>query len=183
VDTVSPSTDQPGTRTSAHVARLEELCRTHHRALLAFLQCRLQSISDAQEVAQEAYVRMLTLERPEGVDDLRAYLFRTASNLAMDRLRQRGIHARAVDEVAIREPQTAPAPERRAMAVERLHGLRQALGELPPKTREAFMAHMIEGLDFRAVANAMRLSERMVRYHVTRALAHCRARVDQLEEG
>ena len=146
MDTVSPSTDQPGTRTSAHVARLEELCRTHHRALLAFLQCRLQSISDAQEVAQEAYVRMLTLERPEGVDDLRAYLFRTASNLAMDRLRQ-------------------------------------ALGELPPKTREAFMAHMIEGLDFRAVANAMRLSERMVRYHVTRALAHCRARVDQLEEG
>ena len=183
MDTVSPQSNAAGARAPEHVARLEELCRTHHRALLAFLQCRLQSPSDAQEVAQEAYVRMLTLERPENVDDLRAYLFRTASNLAMDRLRQRGIHSRAVDEVAIREPQTAPPPERRAMAVERLQGLRQALGELPPKTREAFMAHMIEGLDFRAVANAMRLSERMVRYHVTRALAHCRARVDQLEEG
>ena len=182
MDTVSPHPDDPVTRTATHVARLEALCRTHHRALLAFLQCRLQSPSDAQEVAQEAYVRMLTLARPDSVDDLRAYLFRTASNLAMDRLRQRGIHARAVDEVAIREAQTAPAPERRAMAVERLHGLKQALGELPPKTREAFMAHMVEGLDFGAVARAMKLSERMVRYHVTRALAHCRARVDQMEE-
>jgi len=68
------------------------------------------------------------------------------------------------------------------MALERLIGLRQALGELPPKTREAFMAHMVEGLDFSVVARAMKLSERMVRYHVTRALAHCRARVDQMEE-
>ncbi len=182
MDTVIPRPDDPGSRTASHVARLEALCREHHRALVAFLQCRLQSPSDAQEVAQEAYVRMLTLERPEQVDDLRAYLFRTASNLAMDRLRSRSVHARAVDEVAVREPLTAPAPERRAMALERLIGLRQALGELPPKTREAFMAHMIEGLDFGVVARAMKLSERMVRYHVTRALAHCRARIDQMEE-
>ncbi len=182
MDTLTPRPDDPGSRAATHVARLEALCREHHRALVAFLQCRLQSASDAQEVAQEAYVRMLTLDRPEEIDDLRAYLFRSASNLAMDRLRSRTVHARAVDEAAVRDPLAAPAPERRAMALERLIGLRQALGELPPKTREAFMAHMIEGLDLGVVARAMKLSERMVRYHVTRALAHCRARVDQMEE-
>lgn len=182
MDTVTPLPDPSGAG-KTHAQRLEALCREHHRALIAFLQCRLQSASDAQEVAQESYVRLLTLERPEQVEDLRAYLFRTASNLALDRLRQRVVHARALDETTVREPRTAPAPERRAMAVERLQGMRHALGELPPKTREAFMAHIIEGRDFGVVARAMKLSERMVRYHVNRALAHCRARLDQMEEG
>jgi DNA-binding NarL/FixJ family response regulator len=40
---------------------------------------------------------------------------------------------------------------------------------------------VIEGRDFNVVAQTMKLSERMVRYHVTNALAHCRTRVDELE--
>jgi DNA-directed RNA polymerase specialized sigma24 family protein len=40
--------------------------------------------------------------------------------------------------------------------------------------------HVIEGRDFSVVAQTMKLSERMVRYHVANALAHCRARVDGL---
>jgi RNA polymerase sigma-70 factor (ECF subfamily) len=166
---------------SAHAARVEALCREHHRALVALLQCRLQSLSDAQEVAQEAYVRMLTLERPEQIEDLRAYLFRAATNLAVDRLRTRAVRARLAEEPPPEELPTAPAPERQAMAAERLLGLRRALRELPPKTSRAFVEHVIEGRDFGVIAQAMKLSERMVRYHVTRAMAYCRARVDEWE--
>ncbi len=165
----------------SHVAQVEQLCREHHRALVAFLQCRLRSLSDAQEVAQEAYVRMLTMERPEQVDDLRAYLFRTAMNLAVDRMRRHAVRARVAAEPRPDEIPMAPAPEQQAMAVEQLHGLHEALRELPHKTSYAFREHVIEGRDFGVVAQAMKLSERMVRYHVTRALAHCRARLDELE--
>jgi RNA polymerase sigma-70 factor (ECF subfamily) len=66
-------------------------------------------------------------------------------------------------------------------AVEQLRDLREALRELPAKTSQAFVMHVIEGWDFQVVAQAMKLSERMVRYHVSNALAHCRARVDKLE--
>jgi DNA-directed RNA polymerase specialized sigma24 family protein len=55
------------------------------------------------------------------------------------------------------------------------------LRELPAKTSQAFVMHVIEGRDFNVVAQIMKLSERMVRYHVTNALAHCRTRVDELE--
>src|SRR6185312_6346125 len=159
-----------------HASRVAALFREHNRALLAFLQCRLGSLADAQELAQEAYVRMLTLEHPEQIDSLRAFLFRIAANLAVDRLRMRKLReAPPMDEVL------APVPERQVAAAEQWRELQAALRELPPKTSRAFVLHAIEGRDFETIAQSMKLSARMVRYHVTRALAHCRARVEERE--
>jgi RNA polymerase sigma-70 factor (ECF subfamily) len=55
------------------------------------------------------------------------------------------------------------------------------LRELPAKTARAFVMHVIDGREISAIARAMKISERMVRYHVAHALAHCRARVDEPE--
>jgi RNA polymerase sigma-70 factor (ECF subfamily) len=170
-----------------YATRVAELFREHNRALLAFLQCRLGSLADAQELAQEAYLRMLTLEHPEQIDSLRAFLFRIAANLAVDRLRMRRLReARGTGEpVESAEPvpelHLAPVPERHVAAAEQWRELQAALRELPPKTSRAFVLHAIEGRDFEAIARTMKLSARMVRYHVTRALAHCRARVEERE--
>jgi RNA polymerase sigma-70 factor (ECF subfamily) len=38
--------------------------------------------------------------------------------------------------------------------------------------------HVIEGRDFSVIAQSMKLSERMVRYHVGNAMAHCRERIE-----
>lgn len=160
------------------------LFREHNRALVAFLQCRLGSLADAQELAQEAYLRMLVLENSGRIDSPRAFLFRIAANLAVDRLRMRKLRdAPAMDELPepVPELHLAPVPERQAMASEQWRGLQEALRELPPKTSRAFVLHVIEGRDFDAIAQTMELSARMVRYHVTRALAHCRAQVEERE--
>jgi RNA polymerase sigma-70 factor (ECF subfamily) len=54
---------------------------------MRFLTCHLCSAQEAQEVAQEAYVRMLQLDALSGVSYLRPFLFKTAANLATDRLK------------------------------------------------------------------------------------------------
>lgn len=170
---------------TAHAAQVARLFSEHNRTLIAFLSSRLDSLAEAQEVAQEAYVRLLRLEHPEQVGFLRAYLFRIASNLAVDRLRQRNARADAADDEPLadlfEEWLTAPAPERRALAADQLRLVREALRELPRKTSAAFVMHAIEGRDFDAIARQMQLSERMVRYHVARAMAHCRERLDAQE--
>ena len=166
---------------SAHVSDIEKLFRDHNRALIAFLQCRLNSLSDAQEVAQEAYLRMLTMDNREEVDSLRGYLFKVAGNLAIDRLRKRKVRGDFAIVHAQGEPVDEQSPDHHAMAVEQVAGLRHALRELPTKASQAFVMHVIEGRDFGSVAQTMKLSERMVRYHVANALAHCRARVDEKE--
>ncbi|WP_243050799.1 sigma-70 family RNA polymerase sigma factor [Dyella sp. RRB7] len=165
----------------AHAMRIAALFSEHNRALVAFLQCRLNSLSDAQEVAQEAYVRLVTLERPEQVDSLRAYLFRIASNLAVDRLRMRKVRNDHPIVPPEEDLHAAPIPERHVVAARQLHEVHKALRELPAKTGRAFVMHVIDGCDVGVIARAMKISERMVRYHVANALAHCRARVDELE--
>jgi RNA polymerase sigma-70 factor (ECF subfamily) len=139
-------------------------------------------MAEAQEVAQEAYVRLLRLEHPEQVGFLRAYLFRIASNLAVDRLRARSVRADAAEDELFEEWLDTPVPERRALAVDQLRLVREALRELPRKTSAAFVMHAIEGKGFDAIARTMKLTERMVRYHVARAMAHCRARLDAQED-
>ncbi len=181
---IKPVNDGPGGAASpdpAHAMRVAELFRLHNRALVAFLQGRLQSLSDAQEVAQEAYMRLVTLEQPGQVASLRAYLFRIASNLAVDRLRMRKVREDHPPEVPEPDVHLAPVPERHAAATRQLHALQAALRELPAKTGRAFVMHVIDGREIGAIARDMKISERMVRYHVANALAHCRARVDEPE--
>lgn len=167
-----------------HAASVETLFREHGRALVAFLQCRLGSLADAQELAQETWLRMLALERPEQVDSPRAFLFRIAANLAVDRQRMRKLRdTLPFDEAPEPPPELhlAPVPERHVAASAQWRDLQEALRELPAKTSQAFVLHAIEGRDFEAIAQTMKLSARMVRYHVTRALAHCRARAEERE--
>lgn len=65
---------------------LARLFREHNQELFGFLCTRLRSEQDAREVAQEAYARLLQLDQPGAISLLRAYLFKTAANLAIDRI-------------------------------------------------------------------------------------------------
>ncbi len=152
------------------------LFREHHRALLAFLQCRLASPADAQEVAQEVYVRLLAMGEEARIETPRAFLFRVAANLAVDRARMQAVRAKAPPDPEPEDWHAAPVPERHAAALQQWQDIREALRELPAKTSRAFVMHAIEGRDYGAIARAMNLSERMVRYHVSHAMNHCRAR-------
>lgn len=78
----------------ARAALVERLFREHNQALLRFLVSKLQSQQEAKDIAQEAYVRLLKLDTPDAVSYLRAFLFKTASNLAIDRLRTRQAETR-----------------------------------------------------------------------------------------
>src|SRR5687768_483765 len=101
---------EPG-EPKAHSQRVAELFEAHNSALMRFLTCRLKSSQDAKEVAQEAYVRMLQLDQPGGVSYLQAFLFKTASNLASDRLKSAARRER-IDKIDFfAESDVAPSPE------------------------------------------------------------------------
>ncbi|NID16398.1 RNA polymerase sigma factor [Luteibacter yeojuensis] len=165
----------------ARAAQVVALFREHNAALVAFLRARLNSHADAQEVAQEVYLKLLSLGEDTTIDSPRAFLFRAASNLAVDRLRMRNVRAAAPPDPDDDNWHVTPIPEQHASAHEQWRDLRQALDELPAKTSRAFVMHVIDGRDFAAIAREMNLSERMVRYHVGNALAHCRQRRDRAE--
>lgn len=153
----------------------------HNSALVRFLRLRLKSDQEARDVAQEAYVRLLQLDQPGAVSFLRAYLFRTAANLATDRLR-RAATRRAVDHDPVFEDKADDLdPERAALARERLAIVEAGLSELPERVRTAFLLHRLGDHSCSEIASRMAMSERMIRNYVVQAMVHCRLRLDEAE--
>ncbi len=161
--------------------RIAALFEAHNRTLLRFLNCRLRSPQEAKEVAQEAYVRLLQLDSPGGIGYLRAFLFKTAANLAVDRLKSARRRERIDQLEFFHEQAAAPSPESGIAAEQELSTLLSIIEELPPKCRYAFIKHRFYGNSLREVAAAMNLSERMVRLYVERALTYCRIRLEGVD--
>lgn len=160
---------------------VERLFREHNESLVSFLAVRLRSRQEAREVAQEAYVRLLQLERQDVSGFLRAYLFRVAGNLAIDRLRRRMTEARAAHEELFRELHVAARePERQVLEQERVYQVHRFLSEVPEVPRRAFLMFRLEEKSQQEIAAALGLSDRMIRIHVTRVLVYCRLRIDGL---
>ena len=174
----APQADAAAQGNPARPRDIEQLFREHNEALVKFLLTRLRSRQAACEVAQEAYVRLLSLHKPEAVSYLRAFLFTTAANLATDRMRREDIHGRAIELPLFHELEDKRTPERQVAGVQEISRIAALLNDLPPKCREAFILNRFYGMDVPAVAQEMGLKERMVRNYVVRALLYCRGRFD-----
>lgn len=126
------------------VAEISRLFRKHNRTLVLFLAARLKDEQTAKEVAQEAYVKVLQLEKLGAVGFLRSYLFRVASNLAIDRLRQDRARARIDRKDAFEDFIEDSMAERTVLAADELESLKRIVCELPEKYGQAFHLHSLQ---------------------------------------
>ena len=76
--------------TAARYKFLDRLVREYDTDLKRFLFGILRNQEDVNDVAQDAYLKLYRLSKPEQIKYPKALLFRAASNLAIDRLNKRG---------------------------------------------------------------------------------------------
>ncbi len=167
-----------------HARTVAELFRKCNRSLVSLLAARLHSVEEAKEIAQEAYVKLLQLDRPGTISILQAYLFRTACNLAVDRVRQRTTHDRLLSEHATELVDELGGPgeplETRTLAEDQLRALQTSIDELSEKCRRTFLLYRLEGLDQQTIGRRLGITQRMVRYYTSYALKYCRLRTGGL---
>jgi RNA polymerase sigma factor (sigma-70 family) len=161
---------------ASRAAEVALLFREHNRTLVLYLAARLKDVQSAREVAQEAYVRLLQLESTGTVSFMRAYLFKIASNIAIDRLRQQQTRSRFDKPQEWDDIFIEPSTERTLIAREELVHLGQLVAELPEKYQQAFRLHRLEDHSFADIARHMGIKERMVRRYVTNTLVYLRLR-------
>jgi RNA polymerase sigma factor (sigma-70 family) len=163
-----------GSRVTVHErsATLAEIARNHHAALVRFLALRTGSAEDAKEIVQEAYAKVLALDRPDTVSFQVGYLWRIAANLAIDRKRQRVARARLASVALQPTDRCSPSTESVVESRERLAIVQKAVAQLPPRCRQAFLLRIFEGLRFAQVGKEMGISERMAKVHVARAMEY-----------
>ena len=162
---------------SALSQALANVARQQHGPLLRFLARRAGSLSDAEDILQEAYARILSAERRDAVQSLDRYLWRSAMNIAADRGRSRQTRRRLVETYLADEERSMPSAEITAEAQEELALVCRTVQQLPPRCYDAFMLRIVRGMPFEDVGREMRISSRMAKIYVARTLRSLREKL------
>lgn len=162
---------------------VERLFTEHYASLLAFFGRRVRARSEAADLAQEVYLRMLRVGDTEAIRNPEGYLFTVASNLAkehavLERRRMSGVDIdEARDDFSLR---VLPAYEKELDGARRTTRLYTVLAQLPPKCRAAVVLQYAQGLTYQEIAVRLSVSPHMVKKYLTQALIHCRRRMGSL---
>lgn len=150
-----------------------------------FFRARLGAQADVEDLLQDLYLKVSAMEPDREVREPRAYLYRLASNLMMDRWRS-GRRAAVRDGAwrlathsagATEDVDDAPSAEAVVAGRQRLALLTRALSDLPDKTSAIFRLHKFEGLSYAEVAARLGISRSSVEKHMMDALRHLAAKV------
>jgi RNA polymerase sigma-70 factor (ECF subfamily) len=137
---------------------------------------------NADDLVQDAYVRMLRGDREASIHDPVRYLFRIVRNLVVDRQRALARETKLFDSGA--DPEAVGGafdPERILDGKQRLDLIMAAVRELPPRCREAFELLRFEGLSYAAIARRMGISTSMVEKHIAEAMARLVRTLDRID--
>ena len=143
--------------------------------LTRFLRRLCGDAALAEDLAQEAGIRLLAGMRQERIEHPRAFLFHAAANLARDQLRRRVVAQAHADALGEFEP--APGTDQVAAVREEVTMVSKAIAELPARARAVLQLARIEGYSQKEIASRLGIAPKTVENHLTRALAQLTARL------
>src|SRR5438876_1280556 len=156
--------------------RFDTLVATHHREIYRYLARTTFRTSEADDLAQETFLRAYRAHRTLPPDaNARAWLFAIATNVAKNHFRSESRRRRA--HAAVRETRNetdGAGPEGETLFNEARALLDTVVAGLPLKQRLAFTLRKVHDLDYDAIARSLDCSPHSARAHVFQALRKIR---------
>src|SRR5689334_3072137 len=172
--------EEQATRRTEQVDRLGAEWETHRPAVFGVAYRLLGSVADAEDVAQDVWLRAAGANLAE-VDDLRAWLVTVAARRSYDILRSARSRRESYVGPWLPEPLlTGPDASEPVLVDESgSAAMRLITDELSPPERVAFVLHDVFGLEFARIAEVLDVSVPASRQLASRA----RRRVAQAKES
>ena len=127
---------------------------------------------EPEDVAQEAFRRIFEHPRFAHVKNKRAFLWRTAMNLASSELRKINVRERRksdIRDVFFSEEGDISTPESVLSIREQLDAIRKLVADMPERRRRVFMMRRVEGLKKAQIARMLGISHSGVVKHLQKA--------------
>jgi RNA polymerase sigma-70 factor (ECF subfamily) len=138
--------------------------------LLAKIRRRTRADQDSEDLLHSAWLRLFAYRAENEVRDPAAFLVQTAANLAVDRHRQTRRVAREPIDFDGTLADDSPLQDEVFAARERLRRVQAGLERLPPRTRQVFVMHKVEGMKLREIAASLGITQSAVEKHVAKAV-------------
>lgn len=173
------SVRKPAPRAEQHVAEVMDQLHKETRGQLLASLSRMLEPALAEEVLQEAYLKLLVALRAEKAPEPRAFLFRVARNLAISHLRHQAMAARHDGSVRLVMSHGKPceAVESRISREQERDLLLAAINALPPKCRQIFVMRKIDGMPHSQISEVLGVSVKTVENHLARGMRLCREHI------
>lgn len=133
----------------------------------------------ARELAHDTWLKLVCGTPPDtDVVHTRAYLLSAAQNLAIDGVRRRQRHDIVVDDLSLRAAHSVPDIADQIAHRQALHAVERALAALPQRTRQAFLAHRLDGTGHDELAALYGVSRSAIERDLQRAQAAVRLAIE-----
>jgi RNA polymerase sigma-70 factor (ECF subfamily) len=171
-------------------AAFEYLVQKYRRPMVSFMFRTAHSNAVAEDLAQEVFLRVYrSRESYEASAKFSTWLYRIATNLAVNHTRDTR-HERPENTVSLDEPDSesgrtldlpdkTPSAEETIVQRERLAAIRQRVQALPERQRMAVVMHKYQQMEYRQIADVLKLSESATKSLLFRAYETLR---EQLKE-
>ncbi len=168
----------------------EYLVQKYRRPMLSFMYRMAHNTAVAEDLAQEVFLRVYrSRETYEASAKFTTWLYRIASNLAVNHARDTR-HQRPETTVSLDEPDqetglTMDVPDSSLTAEEaivrreRLAAIRQRVQALPERQRIAVVMHKYQQMDYRQIAEVLKLSESAIKSLLFRAYETLRVQLKE----
>jgi RNA polymerase sigma-70 factor (ECF subfamily) len=171
-------------------AAFDYLVQKYRRPLIGFMYRMTHNAATAEELAQEVFLRVYRSRTTYTADaKFSTWLYRIATNLAANHARDTR-HERPEVQVSIDEPDeesgtTVDVADSRSnveqdlVREERLKAIRKHIQALPERQRTAVIMHKYQNLDYKQIAEVLKLSESATKSLLFRAYETLRERLKE----
>ena len=149
-------------------------------ALTRYIATFFVQREDIEDTLQQAFTEALTSENERGVaiESPKAYLFRVARNIALNKKKRQRIvfieNVGDVDDSIAGDWQEASGDlGDQQYSRDKLGAFRDAVAMLPPQCRRVFMMQRFDGLTYKEIASELDISTSTVEKHLVKALRRC----------
>jgi RNA polymerase sigma-70 factor, ECF subfamily len=146
------------------------LVQKYRRPIIGFMYRMARNSAAAEDLAQEVFLRVYRSRASyEPSAKFSTWLYRIATNLGVNHARDTR-HERPENTMNLDEPDSeggqtpdladkAPTVEEEIIRRERLQAIRQKIEALPERQRLAVLMHKYQQMDYRQIADVLKLSE------------------------
>ncbi len=155
-----------------------ELFKVHAKDLFNFLYYKYGPENNPQDMVQEAFIKLWDNCHKITVTSARAFLFTVANNQTLSNLAKKKTAQKYAEEPA--KGHTAETPAYVLEEKEYKMRLEEAINDLSPEQRAAFLLNRVEGKKHKEIADMLGISRKAVEKRIYTALAKLRKKIENI---